>query len=94
MGEKGVNMKEFCANRNQEIYCSIQPISFRYDGTNPSVDTVLVIHSVTRISGTLQQCLRTVQGVKGTKHEKLEKALAIWIEQLNVKNGVAAEGRR
>jgi len=32
-----------------------------------------------------------VQGVKGTKHEKVEKALAMWIEQLNVKNDVAAD---
>jgi hypothetical protein len=29
--------------------------------------------------------------VKGTKHEKLEKALAMWIEQLNVKNDVATD---
>jgi len=32
-----------------------------------------------------------VQGVKGTKHEKLEKALAMWLEKLNVKNGVATD---
>jgi hypothetical protein len=32
-----------------------------------------------------------VQGVKGTKHEKLEKALAMHIEQLHVKNGVATD---
>ena len=33
MEKKGVNMKEFCSSRNQEIYGSIQPISFHYDGT-------------------------------------------------------------
>jgi hypothetical protein len=29
--------------------------------------------------------------MKGTKHEKMEEALTIWIEQLNVKNGTATD---
>jgi ABC-type uncharacterized transport system ATPase subunit len=32
-----------------------------------------------------------VQAMKGTKHEKLQKTLAMWIEQLNVKNGVVTD---
>jgi len=30
-----------------------------------------------------------IQKTKGTKYEKMEEALAIWIEQLNVKNCAA-----
>ena len=29
--------------------------------------------------------------MEGAKHEKMEEALAIWIEQLNVKNGTATD---
>jgi Tc5 transposase DNA-binding domain. len=32
-----------------------------------------------------------IQKMKGTKHEELEEALAIWVEQLHVKNGTATE---
>ena len=42
-----------------QLSCRILPITSHYYGTNPSVDTILVIQSLARISGTLQQCLRT-----------------------------------
>ena len=32
-----------------------------------------------------------IQKMKGAKHEKMKEALAIWIEQLNVKNGTATD---
>lgn len=32
-----------------------------------------------------------IQKMKGTKHEELEEALTIWVEQLHVKNGTATD---